>query len=126
MRNIYAPILALLLILGFSLWCAHYTEEQTDQWTQLLQESIEAGREQDWDKAEARLSAAHRSWDRSQTIYHIIMDHDELEAAESLFTGAMDACEEQSFAAYRILVDALSSQLKVLSEYQAISIKNVL
>lgn len=126
MRKIYAPVLALALILAFSLWCAHYTEKETQQWTELLEGSIEASSREDWQTVESRLSAAHSAWEKSQTLYHIIMDHDELESAESLFAVAAVACEEQDAVAYRLLADALISQLRVLSEYQAVSIKNVL
>ena len=126
MRNIYFPAVLLAMILGFSLWCAQYTEAQTEQWTYLFQESIDAGSRRDWQTAEEHLREAHRLWEKNQMLYHIIMNHNELESAEALFTEAMTACEERSPVAHRLLVDALMSQIQVLSEYQAISIKNVL
>ena len=77
-------------------------------------------------KAEERLKAAYADWDASQTFFHTIMDHNELDEAENLFAGAFAVCREADGADFHMLLAQLMGQLRLLSETQSVSIKNVL
>ena len=54
------------------------------------------------------------------------MDHDELDEAESLFAGAFAVCREEDGADFHMLLAQLMGQLRLLSETQSLSVKNVL
>lgn len=126
MKAFYIPVGLLALILGFSLWTGRYVEQRTEHWTALLEATEEAARREDWGEAEARLDRAYEDWDGSQTFFHTIMEHDELDKAEDLFAGAFAVCRERDAADIHTLLAQLINQLRLLAETQNGGIKNVL
>lgn len=125
MKAFYIPASLLAIILAFSLWTGRYVELQTGGWTDLLKQSDAAARQENWAEAEAQLQQAYQAWDASQTFFHTIMDHSDLDEAETLFQGAMAICDEQDDADFHLLLAQLMSQLRLLAETQSISIKNI-
>ena len=112
MRAFYIPLGLLAVILGFSLWTGRYVELRTEHWIALLEETEESARQEDWDS--------------SQTFFHTIMEHDELDKAEDLFAGAFAVCREEDGADFHTLLAQLVNQLRLLAETQNGGIKNVL
>ena len=126
MKVVYIPVGLLAVILAFSLWTGRYVELRTEEWTAILEQAEDAAQREQWAEAEAILDSAYKNWDSSQTFFHTIMKHEELDDAESLFTGALAACRERDNEDFHILLSQLAKQLELLAETQAISIKNVL
>lgn len=126
MKALYIPAGILVVILGFSLWTGRYVAARTDHWIALLEETEAAAQQEDWDEAQRRLEKAYADWDSSQTFFHTIMEHDELDEAESLFAGAFAVCQERDDADFHTLLAQLINQLQLLAETQEISVKNVL
>lgn len=126
MKALYIPTAILVAILGFSLWAGRYVELRTGHWIALLEETDAAAMDEDWQEAEQRLERAYADWDSSQAFFHTIMEHDELDEAESLFAGAFAVCQQQDDADFHLLLAQLMVQLRMLSEMQGISIQNVL
>lgn len=126
MKAFYIPLGLLILILGFSLWTGRYVEQRTGHWNELLEETGQLAHQEEWDRAEERLEAAYADWSASQTFFHIIMAHSELDEAESLFAGAFALCREEEDADFYSLLAQLTSQLRLLAETQSLSVKNVL
>lgn len=125
MKAFLIPSGLLIAILGFSLWAGRYVEARTAHWTALLEQTEQSAAQEDWEEAERRLTAAYRDWDSSQTFFHTIMEHDELDEAEKLFAGAFAVCREEDGADFHQMLSQLASQLRLLSETQSVSIKNV-
>ena len=126
MKALYIPAGLLALILALSLWTGRYVELRTGHWIALLEQTDDAGRQEDWPSAQNRLREAYQDWDSSQTFFHTIMEHDALDEAETLFQGAIAVCEERDDADFHLLLAQLISQLQHLAETQSISIKNIL
>ena len=126
MKAFYIPMGLLALILAFSLWTGRYVEQRTEHWAALLEETGEAARREDWAEAAERLDRAYEDWDSSQTFFHTIMEHDELDKAEELFAGAFAVCVEEDGADFHTLLAQLINQLHLLAETQNGGIKNVL
>lgn len=126
MKSLYIPLGVLAVILGFSLWSGRYVEQRTEQWNSLLEQVDQAGRQEDWAAARDQMEGVYRDWQSSQTFFHIIMDHDELDDAEDLFAGAFAMCREEDDADFHQLLSQLRTQLNLLSETQQASIKNIL
>ena len=126
MKAFYIPAGLLAVILGFSLWTCRYVEQRTSHWSALLEEIDGLARQEEWGQAEERLKAAYADWDASQTFFHTIMDHNELDEAENLFAGAFAVCREADGADLHMLLAQLMGQLRLLSETQSVSIKTVL
>ncbi len=126
MKAFYIPMGLLLVILGFSLWTGRYVEQHTERWNAMLEEIEDLARNEAWAEAEVRLETAYADWDASQTFFHTIMDHSELDEAENLFAGAFAVCRERDSADFHMLLAQLAGQLRLLSETQCVSIKNIL
>ena len=126
MKTFTIPAGILILILGFSLWTSQYVEKRTDYWTVLLEETDAAARQDDWAAASTGLDRAYADWSSSQTFFHTIMEHEELDKAENLFAGAAAMCQEERRAEFRMLLAQLIKQLGNLSETQSLGIKNIL
>lgn len=126
MKAFYIPAGLLAVILGFALWTSQYVEQRTAHWTALLEETEHLAQQEDWEKAEKHLEKAYADWDSSQTFFHTIMEHDELDEAENLFSGAFAVCQEEDSADFHMLLAQLMGQIRLLSETQSLSIKNVL
>ena len=126
MKHFYIPAGILALILAASLWAGRYVSLSTERWSALLEQADEAGRREDWPAARERMEGAYQDWQGSQTFFHIIMDHDELDEAEDLFAGAFAMCREEDDADFHQLLSQLIKQLELLSETQQASVKNIL
>ena len=126
MKAFYIPVGLLAVILGFSLWSGRYVELRTQHWNTLLEEIDGLAGQEAWEQAGQKLEEAYADWNGSQTFFHTIMDHNELDEAEELFAGAFAVCREEDGAAFHTLLSQLMSQLRLLAETQCVSIKNVL
>ena len=126
MKVLVLPLTAMAAILIFSLWAGGYVQQQTESWEQLLEQAAQAASEEDWSKAESLLSQTQKSWERRKTFLHTIIEHSELNEAESLFAAADIACRQQDAQEFISQVIVLSVQLRLLAETQAVSIKNIL
>lgn len=125
MKVLVLPLGAIAVILAFSLWAGSYVQQQADTWEQLLDQAA-AAEEEDWPQAAKLLSQAEEHWERSKTFLHTIIEHSELNEAEALFAAASEACFQQDAQEFRCQLTLLTTQLKVLAETQAVSIKNIL
>lgn len=126
MKALFIPAGLLAAILAFSLWAGQYVENRTNHWIYLLEETDGAAFQEDWTAAGERLRRAYDDWDGSQKFFHTIMDHDELDEAETLFAGAMAVCGEQDGPDFHLLLAQLVKQIEILAETQSVSVKNIL
>ena len=126
MKPLVISLAALGLILVFSLWAGSYVAARTENWSAQLDEADNFAQEERWAQAEERLRLAYADWGRSQTFFHTIMEHAELDEAESLFATAFAACDQEDAPDFHAAMAQLASQLRLLAETQAVSIKNIL
>ena len=126
MKAFSIPTALLLAILGFSLWVGHHVDQRTEHWVFLLEQVGETAAEENWSEAGVRLEAAYKDWDANQQFFHTILEHDELDEAESLFAGARAVCAQQDDGEFHVLLAELIEQLRLLAETQSTGVKNIL
>ena len=126
MKPLVLSLAALAAILAFSLWSGYYVAERTETWSAQLSVADEYAQQERWEDAEAQLQLAYDDWCTSQTFFHTIMEHDELDEAESLFATAYAACDERDVPDFHAAMAQLATQLSLLAETQAVSVKNIL
>lgn len=120
------PVCMLLLLTAAALLNAWHTGNLVDAWCESVEQAEIAASSGNWDLATQKLNAAHDSWTQNMVYFHIVLQHEELNDAEELFAQA------ESYLGAREAVDfcacsaSLCSQLRVLSEMQQVSIKNIL
>ena len=126
MKSLAIPGLVLAGMIAFSLWCGAYTQERTEAWITAVDASDTAAWREDWREADLRLRQAYEDWQKEQTFLHTILPHSELEAAESLFVGALAACRGADAPDFHTLAAQLKAALEHLGADQSASIKNIL
>jgi hypothetical protein len=126
MKSLYWPVILLTAILAFSLWTGQYVEKRTTHWTAQLEQIAQDARDEDWQSAQNMLQKTHEDWNNDQVFFHTVLVHQELDSAESLFAACFAACEEQDNSQLQVLLSQLTTQLELLAETQAVSVKNVL
>ena len=126
MKALYIPLLVLAGLLSFALWTGFYVQQRTTEWQEMLSLADELAQKEQWEEAEDQIQRSYANWNQSQTFFHTIMEHEELDEAESLFATAFAACDERDVPDFHAALAALLSKLSLLSETQQISIKNIL
>lgn len=126
MKALYLPLALLGAMLAFALWTGHYVQQQTDRWIAMLELSDRLAVEEQWEDAEDQIQRSYQDWKRNQTFFHTILEHQELDEAESLFAAAFAACDQRDVPDFHTTLAQLYSQLRLLSETQQVSIKNFL
>lgn len=126
MKVFRIPLFILILILVLSLWNGVCLSRRCSSWTAQLDAVDTAAREEDWDSAGKQLDTLYTDWDRCQTWLHIVIDHKEIDAAEGQLQRCRVLCREADSAEFRASLADLRSQLKLLSEMERVSIKNIL
>ena len=122
MKPLAVSLAVLAAILAFSLWTGCYVRGRTEAWSDQLAATDELAQQERWEDAEAGLQRAYADWDAIQTL----MEHDALDEAEALFATAFAACDEQDGPDFHAAMAQLNTQLHLLAETQAISVKNIL
>ena len=126
MKALYIPLLVLAGLLSFALWTGFYVQQRTTEWQEMLSLADELAQKEQWEEAEDQIQRSYANWNQSQTFFHTIMEHEELDEAESLFATAFAACDERDVPDFHAALAALLSKLSLLSETQQVSIKNIL
>ena len=126
MRPICVTCSVLTALLAFclinSVWLSHRCEE----WNDSLLRIDTLARAESWDEAESQLEDVYADWQSVQIWLHIIIEHKELDEAESLFCRARVLAEEEDSVEFRAHIADLLSQLRLLRELEEPSLPNVL
>jgi len=125
-KTLTIPTVILAAILIFSLWTGRYVEERTDNWATQLKETGESAGSGDWEEASTHLDRIYADWSDSQTFFHTIMEHEELDQAEDLFAGAFAMCREENAGEFHMFLARLMVQMEALAETQRMGLKNIL
>ena len=126
MKALYIPVALLTIILCFSIFTDSYVRGHTQEWSFLLDQCEGFLREEQWERTENRLTRAYEGWQQHTTVFHMILEHRDLEEAEKFFSGAFAACRDRNSEDLTIILHQLSSQLRLLAETQEANIKNIL
>ena len=126
MKPLVISLAVLGAILAFSLWAGRYVEGRTEDWSDQLSLADASAQQERWADAQAQLRQAYADWGRSQAFFHTILEHDELDEAESLFATAFAACDDEDAPDFHAAMAQLDAQFRLLAETQAVSIKNIL
>lgn len=120
------PATVLVLLLALSLLNSAFLDRQCADWTTRLEISDRYADEEDWEKTRESLQSFRASWEQRQTYLHVLIVHEEIDAAQSLLERCTALAEEEDAVEYRGGVAELISQVKLLSKMEKLSIKNIL
>ena len=120
-RLLLPPIAVLCALLALSLWNSSHMERQTRRWRAQLQETDRLAQSECWAEALDSLWESYDDWTLRQTYLHIVSHHDAVDDAE-----AMAFAETQEITEFRAELSDLMDQLRLISEMEALNIRNVL
>lgn len=126
MKVLRIPCFLLLLLLVLALGNSVWLSRRCDSWLTALDRVDHAAQQENWDDARQQLEALYQDWNSVQTWLHVIITHEELNTAQSLFCTVLVLGEEEDDVEFRAHVAELRSQLQLLAEMERVSIKNVL
>ena len=124
MRAFYIPVTLLALILVFSLLTNRYVQQNTAQWIESLDAVTALADAEQWESVKERISEVQQDWLRHDVVHHVILKHQDLDAAEELFAGALAACHAKDGAELHIHLQQLITQLQFLAETQDARLEN--
>ena len=126
MKHWLSPLLVLALLLGASLWNARTVAQSVEDWCAALETALPAAEAEDWDTVRETLDRVYDAWNARQTYFHVMVEHSELDAAEALFAVSRSYAESEEAAEFRANIADLLTQLTLLREMEAVSIRNIL
>lgn len=126
MKAFYVPVSILVALLLLSLWGSAYVQNRTDTWITAVEALSVPIEESHWHEVESQLLAVHKDWSNSQGLFHLILEHNDLDEAEKCFSGALAACREEDRLELNIHLAQLISQFIFLGDTQEVTLKNIL
>lgn len=126
MKALYIPSALLIVLLFFCLWSSSYIRTNTEQWTTALEEVSNFLEKEQWESAKMHILSVQEIWNQNQTIFHMLLAHQDLDETELLFSGAITACSQKDSVELQIYLDQLSMQLTLLADTQRATLGNIL
>ena len=125
-RALLPPLLVLAVLTAFSLWNIHRMATETDRWRSQLQAADVLARSGAWAETIDALWESYDDWSHSQTYLHIVSQHNVVDDAEAMYRRAIAFAETEEITELRAELSDLRDQLRLLSEMEALSIRNIL
>ena len=120
------PVAVLALLLGLSLENGRRVESDAAKWLEAVEAATGSAERENWPEARDILREARESWESRKPWLHIVTAHDELEAADALFAEADSFAQERDMAEFRAAAAQLAVQLRVVSDMQQLTLRNIL
>lgn len=126
MKAYFLSVLTLLAVLSLALWNSASMAGRTQRWQGQLDQVEALATDGAWEEAYQALEESYGDWSSSQAYLHIVSHHDVLDEAEAIYRrAAVFICLQEESSLLGELSD-LRHQLRLLSEMEQLSIKNVL
>lgn len=126
MKAYFLSVLTLLAVLFLALWNSASMAGRTQRWQGQLDQVEALATDGAWEEAYQALEESYGDWSSSQAYLHIVSHHDVLDEAEAMYRrAAVFICLQEESSLLGELSD-LRHQLRLLSEMEQLSIKNVL
>ena len=120
------PVAVLALLLGLSLENGRRVESDAAKWLEAVEAATGSAERENWPEARDILREARESWESRKPWLHVVTAHDELEAADALFAEADSFAQERDMAEFRAAAAQLAVQLRVVSDMQQLTLRNIL
>lgn len=125
-KGLVIPAALLAVILAFCLWNGAVMSAHTGRWRAQLEEADRLVRAGDWAGAAAAVHGSYADWSARQTYLHIVTGHDAVDDAEAMYHRCAAFAERKEDSELRAELADLRDQLRLLSEMEEFSLRNVL
>ena len=125
-RTLLPPLCVLAALLTFSLWNIQHMASETERWQSQLQQIDALALSGEWAEALDALWESYDDWSYSQTYLHIVSHHDAVDDAEAMYRRTIAFAETEEPTEFHAELADLRDQLRLLSEMEALDIRNIL
>ena len=123
------PLIPCFLLVGMLALCLANSAQLTrrcSDWDRQLEDIDARCVAEDWSAARRQLDTLYGDWQAAQGWLHMVLDHDQLNAAQALFRRATVLAQEEDSVEFRAHVADLRSQLMLLAEMEQPRPENIL
>lgn len=126
MKGTLPPLILLAGILAFSLWNSKTMAADTARWQAQLRQADALAQSEDWEGAAAALSASYQDWSARQTYLHIVSQHNAVDEADTMYRRCLAFASTQELSELLAETAGLTERLRLLTEMEQLSIRNIL
>ena len=126
MRTLLTIVVIVMLLLGGSFTSYRYIQTTTHtagEHLELLEQSISIEK---WEGAQKELSTVHQSWDKSNTWWSILLDHEEIDTIDMSLSRLESLLARQDVTLSLAEVSTLKILFENLHDKEKFTLKNVL
>jgi hypothetical protein len=125
-KGLCVPAALLAAVLGFCLWNSAAMTAHTARWREQLEEAGRLAQSGDWKGTAAAIREGYADWTARQTYLHIVTNHDAVDGAEAMYHRALAFAESEEDSELQAELADLRDQLRLLSEMEEFSLRNLL
>jgi len=124
-RSYLLPLGMLAVLLIFSLWGGSTIQTHTTRWQNQLRQADALAQAEDWPGATEALVESYQDWQTRQPRLHILLQHDVVDAAETMYCRAIAFAAAREPGEFRAELANLDAQLALLAETERLSLENI-
>ena len=125
-KGLLFPLSLIAAILAFCIWNGVTMQIHTDRWHSQLQKADALAQSEDWAGTLAALASSYADWTAHQTYLHIVAEHGAIDDAEAMFHRAIAFAATKESSEFQAELSDLQDQLRLLSEMEEFSVRNIL
>lgn len=127
MRRLWISVTILIVLFCLTMYNSHYLDSYTKELTTLLKQAEICVADGDWDAAADKTEAALEQWNSRETYLHMILQHRDTDEVLLSFQEVRQLITHQEHGGEYSAANArLIAQIKLLSEMDALNLKNIL
>lgn len=126
MKRLWISLGVLVLLFAISLGHSAYLKATVTQMTDRLEAAQELAQNEEWEGATTLTQEAHQLWIEQDNYLHAFLRHSDTDEITESYQGMEELLACQDFSQYAAANARLLSQLYLLWEAEALSVKNVL
>ena len=127
MRRFWISVSILTVLFCLTMYNSRYLDSYTKDLTTLLKQAEICAADGDWDAAADKTEAALDRWNKSETYLHMVLQHRDTDEVLLSFQEVRQLIAHQEHGGdYSAANARLIAQIELLSEMEALNLKNIL
>lgn len=126
MKHLVIALAVLAALFSATLYNSYYISQKTGELTDLLEQAGGIARSGDWTGAEAATREAYKKWQSLGGYLRIVIRHDQIDDAESIFGEVLSFIQWQDAVEYSASNASLIARLRQIDEMERLSLINFL
>ena len=126
MKACCIPLVTLCMLLLFSILTNRYVQDSCTYWISELEVISTLVDSAQWEYAADHTQSILQDWQHHGSIFHMLLEHQDLDEAENLFYAALASIRTENIAEAQINIYLLISQLRFIASTQEAALENFL